>query len=415
LKINKALAAFLVPIESVRPDPKNARLHSERNILAIMESLKKFGQQKPIVIHKGFTLAGAGTLEAAKRLKWEKIAAIPFDQKEAQAMGYKVSDNRSAELAEWDIPQLSQDLKFLESLKFDLDSLGWSERDLNEQLKIVNYQVSDSDDEIVDRVPNPKTKAGDLYVFGKHRLLCGDCLEPKNVEKLMNGEKAALMNTDPPYGVNYGDIANSRLRAVKNKNDYKQQPFPDIKNDDLDGEKLQLFLENSIRAALPFLINNPAFYLWHPMLTQGTFFAAAAAAADILIHRQIIWVKPSLIMGRGDYHWRHELCFYGWIKGKRPAWLRGRDQDTVWEVGRENDKIHPTQKPAELFIRPILNHTKKGEVVYEPFAGSGTQFIAAEITGRACYGLEIDPGYCDTIINRWEKKTGKKAQLIKGK
>ncbi len=241
--------------------------------------------------------------------------------------------------------------------------------------------------------------------LAEHRILAGDCTSESVVARLMDGARAVLMNTDPPYGVNYGDIANSRTRAAAKKKgqpatDYESQPYDDIENDDLDGAELQAFLEKAIKAALPALCENPAFYLWHPMLTQGAFFAAAAAAADILIHRQIIWAKPSLILGRGDYHWKHELCFYGWIRGKRCAWLAGHDQTTVWEMGRENDKVHPTQKPVELFTRPIQNHTHAGDVVYEPFSGSGSQFVAAEQTGRLCYGLDIIPKYVAVALER---------------
>jgi DNA modification methylase len=260
---------------------------------------------------------------------------------------------------------------------------------------------------------------GDLWELGRHRLLCGDSTKAEDVARVMDGKKAALMNTDPPYGINYGDVANSRVRAadVRKGGDGKNYSTHDgkkIENDDLDGIALQDFLERCIRAALPCLIENPAFYLWHPMLTQGTFFAAAAAAAaaDILIHRQIIWVKPSLIMGRGDYHWRHELCFYGWIRGNRCAWLKGRDQDTVWEVGRENDKIHPTQKPVKLFEIPMENHTRQGDAVYEPFSGSGSQLIAAEKLGRRCHALEIEPRYVDVAVKRWQNFTGKKAKNL---
>jgi DNA modification methylase len=274
-----------------------------------------------------------------------------------------------------------------------------------------------------DEVPEPPkkaiTKLGDLWELGDHRLLCGDCTEGKAVEILMDGEKAALMNTDPPYGIDYGDIANSRLRAADVRKggagkDYDSKPYEEITNDDLDGEALQAFLENSIRVVLPYLIECPAFYLWHPMLTQGTFFAAAAAA-DILIHRQIIWVKPSLIMGRGDYHWRHELCFYGWIRGRRCAWYAGRDQDTIWAVDRELDGVHPTQKPIELFVRPMLNNTQEGDICYEPFSGSGSQFIAAEKLNRRCYGIEIEPRYVDVAVERWEQFTGGKAKRVKAK
>lgn len=145
--------------------------------------------------------------------------------------------------------------------------------------------------------------------------------------------------------------------------------------------------------------------------SQGFFAAAAAAAAQLLVHRQIIWVKPSLVLGHGDYHWRHELCFYGWHEGHRAKWLGDRSQTTVWEVGRENDHIHPTQKPCELFERPMRFHTVPGDVCAEPFSGSGTQFIAAEKTGRRCFGMEIEPRYVDVIVRRWQTFTGQSATL----
>lgn len=261
-----------------------------------------------------------------------------------------------------------------------------------------------------DVVPEPpKTRRvhkGQIWQLGGHRLACGDCRDAVLLARLFHNDRAVLMNTDPPYGVDYGDVADSRSRGRKNgKRDTRS-----ILNDDLDGAALQEFLEASIRAALPFLSEKPAFYLWHPMLTQGTFFAAAAAAAaDIHIHRQIIWVKPSLILGRGDYHWRHELCFYGWIRDRRAPWYAGRDQDTVWQVGRESGEGHPTQKPVELFIRPLRNHTRIGEICFEPFAGSGSQLIAAEQMERRCFAVEMEPRYCDVIVERWERFTGQKA------
>jgi DNA modification methylase len=231
-------------------------------------------------------------------------------------------------------------------------------------------------------------KLGDLFEIGPHRLLCGDSTDPDQVARLMNGEKAVLCNTDPPYGINFVKLSQSKGQS---------KGYNDIENDDFKAGEFQEFLEKSIKASLQHLTDNCAFYFWHPMLTQGYF---AAAAADIIIHRQIIWVKPTFIFGRGDYHWRHELCFYGWVKGHRPNFYGERNQNTIWEFARENDKIHPTQKPVKIFEIPIQNHTLKGQIVYEPFTGSGSQYVAAHQLKRKCYGMEIDPKYCQVIIDR---------------
>jgi DNA modification methylase len=183
--------------------------------------------------------------------------------------------------------------------------------------------------------------------------------------------------------------------------------FGAIENDANDGPKLQAFLESCFRAAIPHLNENAAWYLWHAQMTQGFFAAAAAASsAAVIIHRQIIWVKPSLILGHGDYHWRHELCFYGWREGHRPPWYGDRTQTTVWEVGRENAGTHPTQKPVELMARPLRFNTKPSEIAFDPFLGSGTTLIAAEQLGRRCFGIEIAPVYCDVILRRYAEFTG---------
>ena len=234
--------------------------------------------------------------------------------------------------------------------------------------------------------------------------MCGDSTNKEDVERLMQGKKARLFATDPPYGVAYG---------VETGNDIKYNP---IENDENDGMKLQTFLESVFIACLPHLEDNAAWYLWHAQMTQGFFAAAAAAAAaaDVLIHRQIIWVKPTLIMGHGDYHWKHELCFYGWRKGHRAEWYGDRKQTTVWEVGRENDHIHPTQKPVELFANPLNFNTKHGDIALDPFLGSGTTLIACEQLDRICYGMEISPHYCEVICQRWEKLTGGKRLKING-
>jgi len=253
-----------------------------------------------------------------------------------------------------------------------------------------------------DDVPEERAtdiQVGDLFELGQHRLLCGDSTKAEDVGRVFNSEKAALLSTDPPYGVAYG---------VETGGD-KYKP---IANDQNDGPRLQAFLEKVFRSALPYLRDDAAWYLWHAQLTQGFFAAAAAAAAAVHIHRQIIWVKPSLILGHGDYHWRHELCFYGWRDGSRCRWMGDRKQTTVWEVGREYDGVHPTQKPVELFTRPMQFNTEAKDICYEPFCGSGTQIIAAEQLHRRCYAIEIEPRYIQVAIDRWEAFTGQQAVKV---
>lgn len=254
---------------------------------------------------------------------------------------------------------------------------------------------------------------GKLVLKSQHRLLCGDSTKAEDVARVMGGEQGKLANTDPPYGVAYTDEARVLAERAHGRPERETKWEDGIENDDLlDGEKLQAFLESAIRCAVPHLVDNAAWYLWHPMLTQGTFFAAAAAAADILIHRQIIWAKPSMLFGFGDYHWQHELCFYGWRRGNRPEFLGQRNQTTLWSMKHDTsngNREHPTQKPLDLFAIPIRNHTREGDVVYEPFSGSGSQIIAAEQLSRRCYAIEISPAYVDVAVKRWETLTGRKA------
>jgi DNA modification methylase len=229
----------------------------------------------------------------------------------------------------------------------------------------------------------------------------------------MAGERAGVMNTDPPYGISFDNAALGPTR----KN------YSAIKNDDLKDQNLQAFLEDVFRLAKAEALKiNAAWYLWHAHLTQGYFSAAAAAAAAaaVVLHRQIIWVKPRLILGRGQYHWKHEPCFMGWVdKHQPPDYGLGngeRTQTTIWEIdgisGSERKEFnHASPKPTGIFSIPIVKHLKAGEIAYEPFAGSGPQFIAAEQNGVRCFGMELEPKFCDVIVKRWENFTGKRAIL----
>ena len=423
--IHPDLRQLARPIGELTPHPRNARRHSGRNIAAITESLREHGQVRAAVVTTkplalagrarapaGTVLIGNGMLHAALDLGWSHLACLPFAGSATEARKLVLRDNRTAELGEWEPEALGADLGDLRSLDVDLGLLGWDPGDLVGLLDDAPAGGSGDDPgPQVDRAAEMQAKWGtalgqlweipSVATQGRaHRLLCGDSTRAEDVARVMGKERAPLMNTDPPYGIDY-----SKLKDGIPQSGFRdhQERFGDIENDTLtDGAALQAFLESAIRAALPHLTTAPAFYLWHPMLTQGTFFAAAAAA-DILIHRQIIWIKPGFVLTRsGQYHWKHELCFYGWIRGKPCPWYGDKSQTSVWDdVNRDADAgMHPTQKPCELFKRPIANHTRPGELVYEPFSGSGSQAVAAEQTGRLCYAIEIDPRYVAVALER---------------
>ena len=394
-----------VKLDALIPYARNSRTHSDAQVAQIAASIKEFGFTNPVLIDEtGSIIAGHGRVMAARKLAIADVPSIRLTHlTEAQKKAYVIADNKLALNAGWDDEMLAVELTDLKDMGFDLDLTGFSTDEIEALLAPTGTEGL-TDEDAVPEVPEaPVTVLGDVWLLGKHRVMCGDSTSIDAVEKLMDGQKAALMQTDPPYGIAY-------VKNAKSKGQGKQHV--DIENDDLDGEKLQEFLEEVIRSALPSLNDDAAYYLWHPMLTQGTFFAAAAAAAaDILIHRQIIWCKPSLVFGRGDYHWQHELCFYGWRRGNKPPFYGPRNQTTLWKIGRETNKSHPTAKPVELWNAPIENHTKPGMVLYEPFSGSGSQIIAAEKLGRKCYAMELSPQYVDLTVQRWQEFTGQTATL----
>jgi DNA modification methylase len=396
----------MIAVEALVPYARNTRTHSDAQIAQVAASISEFGFTNPVLIDgDGGIIAGHGRALAAKKIGMAEVPCIRLGHlSDAQKRAYVIADNKLALNAGWDEKMLALEFKDLQGLDFDLALTGFDLQDINAILAADEATPEGKTD--ADATPAVQaevvTHPGDVWVLGSHRIMCGDSTDSESVAMLMNGQKAALMQTDPPYGIAYVENAKSKGQSVAHA---------DIENDDLDGEKLQAFLEAMIRAAVPSLDDHAAYYLWHPMLTQGTFFAAAAAAADILIHRQVIWVKPSMVFGRGDYHWQHELCFYGWRKGNRPPFYGPRNQTTIWNIGRETSKDHPTAKPVDLWKPPIENHTKPGEIMYEPFSGSGSQIIAAEQTGRRCYAMELSPQYVDVAVRRWQQFTGKIAVL----
>jgi len=340
------------------------------------------------------------------------ILGVSFASDEA-LLKYLVGDNRAVERGGWDNKKLVEALSRIG--KENLRATGFDQSELVTFLARMRSTERKADPDA--EAPTPPKKAvakrGQVWQLGDHRLLCGDSTVEADVKKLMGDERALLMATDPPYGVDYVNVAAERGQPRS-----QRKWNVSIEGDEKTGAEIQPFLEAAFRAAAAnALIEKAAWYMWHAQMTQGFFAAAAAAAAAVQIHRQIIWVKPSLLLGHGDYHWRHELCFYGWVKGHRPPFYGQRNQTTVWEMGNETapaKRDHPTQKPVRLFEIPMENHTKGGEVCYEPFSGSGSQIIAGEKLGRRVFAMEIDPRYVDVAVQRFEEYSGKKARKLAG-
>ena len=395
------------PIAWFRPYERNPR-KNDKAVDRIRASIREFGFAVPILARSsGDVIDGHLRLKGAQAEKLTQLPVIFCDGwSDSQVKAFRLMVNRSVTWADWDLDALSLEFAELKNLDFDLSMTGFDSREIDQLLLKPNAAEDD-----VPPVPDvPVTKPGDLWLMGPHRLLCGDATNAEDVARLMVGQRAGLMNTDAPYGVGYANDERPHPGVAK-----PRVAKPRVAKDELRDEGLQSFLESAFTLAKTALQPKAAWYLWHAHLTQG-FFAAAAAAADVILHRQIIWVKPVLLLGRGQYHWKHEPCFMGWVEGHQPPDMGERNQTTVWEIGsvsiqERKDFNHSTPKPVELFRRPILKHLKRNEIAYEPFAGSGPQFIAAEMTERRCFGLELEAAYCDVIVTRWQNLTGKNATL----
>lgn len=388
------------------PYARNARTHSSEQIQKLMGSIKEFGFLNPVVISEdGGILAGHGRVMAAQKLGIKQVPCVVESHlTEAQKKAYILADNRLALDAGWDEEMLSVELKSLQDeYDFDLDLLGFSDEelkkfdielsDLSESGSSGNSE-SDPDNEVVVDEAEPVTKEDDIWILGDHRLICGDSTNPDVVKSVMNGEKPNLMVTDPPYGVNLKPIGQKR-KAVKGR-------IGLVTNDDNDSwyESYQLFQGNIA-------------YVWHANTHQPVIMEDLKKC-NFEITSVIIWNKNLHSIGFSDYQWKHEACIYA-TRGNH-NWKGGRNQFTVWDIPNiicltkdEGEWGHSTQKPIECMKRPIENNTDPGEWVYDPFCGSGTTIIAAEMTGRKCCACEIAPKYCDAICRRFESVTGKKA------
>jgi DNA modification methylase len=408
LQRSGVLSIRTVPLDSLHQDPSNVRTHDARNLDAITASLKRFGQAEPLVVQQrtGLVIGGNGRLQAMKQLNWTTCEIVELDVDDLQATSLSIALNRTGELAGWDEPALA---KLLEQLRAEdsLDGVGYSTEDIDALVQdLLDQEHADKDlvDDGADEPPAVAvSKLGDLWVLGEHRLLCGDSTQLADVHRVMAGAKAALVATDPPYLVDY-----TGERPNDSGKDWTAS-YREIDIKDADGFFRSVFVN-----VLEVLGPKGAIYCWHAHKRCGDI-QRIWRDLGILDHQQIIWVKPTPVFGRVYWHFRHEPCVMGWRQGDKPEHDGVHDHDSVWECDWDGKARfqgdHPTSKPVELFTRPIRKHTRVGNIVFEPFSGSGSQLIAAERTGRKCCAIEISPPFVDVAIKRWQKATGQDATL----
>jgi DNA modification methylase len=389
----------MVPIGELRPYERNSRTHSDAQIDQIIASLNEFGWTNPVLVDEGLgVIAGHARVEAAKRMGYTDVPCIKLSGlSEAQKRAYIIADNKLALNAGWDEKLLALEFEDLKAFDFNLDLTGFRIDEIDALLAKADASAGLTDPDAVPEAPKvPASILGDLWLLGRHRLLCGDSTNPQHVDRLMGGVVPLLMVTDPPYGVEYDP--QWRAEAGINKNKSKMGK---VSNDD----------RADWRDAWSLFTGSVA-YIWHAD-RHASEVQQSLEACDFQIVCQIIWAKDRFALSRGDYHWQHEPCWYAVKKGSRHNWGGLRNQSTLWSIKAREDggSGHGTQKPVECMRRPIENNSNAGQCVYDPFLGSGTTLIAAESTGRIGIGMELDPIYCDVIVDRWQQFTGKKATL----
>lgn len=380
------------PIKSIRPYEKNPRRNDEA-VDAVAASIREFGWQQPIVVDKdGVIIAGHTRYKAAKKLKCDTVPVVVADDlTEDQVKAYRLADNKTGELAEWDTALLGEELA--ELADFDMSQFGF-DTILQEEVR-----EAEEDDYEVNPPEEPKAKPGDIYQLGRHRLMCGDSTDAESVYQLCQDGQVDLLLTDPPYGLDYTGKTKDALK---------------IKNDAASDESLRDMLADAFAAADSVMKPGAVFYIWHAE-TKALVFRIACQMAGWEVRQVLIWAKNTMVMGRQDYQWKHEPCLYGWKDGAAHLWASDRKQTTILNFDRPTkNKEHPTMKPVKLFDYQIQNNTKGGDIVLDLFGGSGTTIVACEQNGRCARVMELDPRYVDVIIDRWEKLTGEKAVLLNG-
>jgi site-specific DNA-methyltransferase (adenine-specific) len=392
MQIEKRLLTDLIPYIN------NSRKHSDDQVSQIAASIKEFGWTNPILVDgENGIIAGHGRIMAAKKLGMTEVPVIELAHlSKEQRKALIIADNKLALNSDWDTNLLAIELKDLQDLGFDLNLTGFDGMELANLLQPEQVDGLTDENEIPPVPEEPKTKLGDIYQLGDHRLMCGDSTSIDAVEKLTDGLVDILV-TDPPYNVDYTGKTKDALK---------------IQNDSMDDSTFRQFLRDAFVAADIVMKPGAVFYIWHAD-SEGYNFRGACKDAGWQVRQCLIWQKDTMVMGRQDYHWKHEPCLYGWKDGAAHLWATDRKQTTLILCKRptKND-LHPTMKPVELMEYQILNNTKGMDIVLDLFGGSGSTLMACEKIGRKARLMELDPKYCDVIVKRWEDFTGRKAELV---
>lgn len=385
-------------LDALIPFAKNSRTHSADQVAQIAASIKEFGFTNPVLIDAdGGIIAGHGRVMAARKLKLKEVPCIRLGHlTDAQKRAYVIADNKLALNAGWDDEMLKLELGDLKELNFDLSLTGFSTDEIN-ALLTPDVVEGLTDEDAVPEVPEePITRLGDVWILGNHRLMCGDSTSVDAVAILCKESAVDMLLTDPPYNVAYEGGTKEKLT---------------IQNDSMGNDQFRKFLRDAFVTADTVMKSGAVFYIWHAD-SEGYNFRGACSDAGWKVRQCLIWKKSSLVMGRQDYHWKHEPCLYGWKEGAGHLWAADRKQTTILEFDKPSrNGEHPTMKPVALFEYQMLNNTKGGDIVLDLFGGSGTTMLAAEKHGRVAYLMELDPKYCDVIVQRWQEFTGKTATL----
>lgn len=388
--MNTTTEMQLIPVEKLVPYINNARTHSPEQITKLRSSLREFGFVNPVIIDKNFNvIAGHGRITAAKEEGIKEVPCVFADYlTEAQKKAYILADNRMALDAGWDDELLRIELEELQGLDFDLALTGFDDKELSD-LFDTDTEAKEDDFDVDAELEKPTlTHKGDVWILGRHRLVCGDSTKKETFDLLMQDEKANLVITDPPYNVNYEGTAGK------------------IQNDNMADDKFYNFLLDAFKNTEAVMADDASIYVFHAD-TEGLNFRRAFKDAGFYLSGTCIWKKQSLVLGRSPYQWQHEPILFGWKQGGKHQWYTGRKETTIWEYDKpKKNSDHPTMKPIPLLAYPIQNSSMSNCIVLDPFGGSGSTLIACQQTDRICRTIELDEKFCDVIVKRYIEFVG---------